>query len=238
MNEIRFYEEASYHISKIHSVFVTLDGSTLRLQRPSQGIPKRAMWNEQIGQPVFKHQRYYELRDARVSLLPEGLVRKRQWSKKYPICIEIPVIKKTKATFGQSFSSNDIASSSFFSSNVQEKLLPSFNSKEHAVSKVTALYLFARASREKEEWFRRFVMAANGTPLPVSLSQFVTSRRAAHGNHRKSSEGSIHTENNATGQIKFKQNSSVLPQRAVQQSENASENKITIEPWQVYKINC
>lgn len=57
MNEVRVYEETAHHIRQVHSVYVTLDGSTLRIQRPAQGVPKRALWSEQV--PIVVNQSNY-----------------------------------------------------------------------------------------------------------------------------------------------------------------------------------
>lgn len=108
---------------------------------------------------IFKHQRYFDLVGANVYLVPVGLVRKRWWSKKYPICIEMAPNAKHKllAGFGQSYSSNDIALSSA-SAQFPNKthLSAELMKRERETNSATAIdkknvviYLFARASREK-----------------------------------------------------------------------------------------
>lgn len=92
MNEIMKYDAETHHVSQTHSVFITLDGMQLRLQRPRRNIARRSMWNEEIppiGSLRFHQQRIYDLTHARVVLLPNGLVTKRLWSKKYPIAITL-----------------------------------------------------------------------------------------------------------------------------------------------------
>ena len=89
MNELQGYNPDDYHINLTASVFVTLEGTTLRLQRPKVNVSKRAMWDEPAHNPTFIHQRHFDLKDSRVFLEPAGLVRKRLWSKKYPICIAL-----------------------------------------------------------------------------------------------------------------------------------------------------
>ncbi|CAH8430582.1 unnamed protein product [Dicrocoelium dendriticum] len=92
MNEIMKYDAETHHVSQTHSVFITLDGMQLRLQRPRRNIARRSMWNEEIppiGSLRFHQQRIYDLTHARVVLLPNGLVMKRLWSKKYPIAITL-----------------------------------------------------------------------------------------------------------------------------------------------------
>lgn len=64
-----------------------LEGCNLRISYTKTKIAKRALWDEKIDKVVFYQHRLYNLTGARVFLLPTGLVSKRQWSKKYPICI-------------------------------------------------------------------------------------------------------------------------------------------------------
>ncbi|KAL5964154.1 Testis-expressed protein 2 [Taenia solium] len=92
MNEIVSYSPDTYHINSTHSVFVTLEGTQLRIQRPRKNVPRRAMFNVPVPPSCgvqFIHQRIYDMRKVTVSLLPHGLVEKRLWSKKYPICLTI-----------------------------------------------------------------------------------------------------------------------------------------------------
>lgn len=73
-------------------MFVTLEGTQLRIQRPRKNVPRRAMFNVPVPPSCgvqFIHQRIYDMRKVTVSLLPRGLVEKRLWSKKYPICLTI-----------------------------------------------------------------------------------------------------------------------------------------------------
>jgi len=133
MNELSNYNAAEFHISDTYSVYVTLESCTLRLQTPKHGVPKRAICDEYVPTAGFVRQRHFDLEGARVYLLPRGLVSKRLWSKKYPICIA-------------------------GTDNGRKK---------------TVLYLFARACRDKEEWYRRFVYASQGMPLPTRLSDVI-----------------------------------------------------------------
>ncbi|CAG2056967.1 unnamed protein product [Timema podura] len=89
MNEYPFnYEPGRYSLTDTRSVYVRLEGSTMRISQTRAKIPKRAMFNEREHNKVkFHHQRIYDISQCQVTLLPEGLTRKRLWSKKYPICI-------------------------------------------------------------------------------------------------------------------------------------------------------
>lgn len=88
MNEYRQkYSPETYHLSDTQSVYVRLEGTTLRISHTKLRIPKRAMWNERTHKLKFYHQRIYSIEHCCLKLLPEGLTRRRLWSKKYPICI-------------------------------------------------------------------------------------------------------------------------------------------------------
>ncbi|KAJ8942024.1 hypothetical protein NQ318_002778 [Aromia moschata] len=83
------YTPYAYHISKTQSVYLRLQGNLLRMSHSKGKVPKRAMWDEHEIKPNFTHQRIYNLLGAKVNLLPEGLSKKRHWSKKYPICVTL-----------------------------------------------------------------------------------------------------------------------------------------------------
>ncbi|PSN49759.1 hypothetical protein C0J52_08478, partial [Blattella germanica] len=88
MNEYRHdYHPDTYSINDTNSVYVRLEGSTLKISHTKLRIPKRAMFNERSHKLKFYHQRIYSLNHCQLRLLPEGLTRRRTWSKKYPICI-------------------------------------------------------------------------------------------------------------------------------------------------------
>ncbi|XP_060802746.1 testis-expressed protein 2 isoform X2 [Amyelois transitella] len=89
INHYRFpdYDPYTYTITKTTSAFMKLEGCNLRLSYTTTKVPKKALWDEKIENVIFYQHRLYNLTGARVILLPKGLVRRRQWSKKYPICI-------------------------------------------------------------------------------------------------------------------------------------------------------
>jgi len=146
MNELSHYNAPEFHINDTHSVYVTLESCALRLQTPKHGIPKRAMCDECIPQVAFVRQRHFNLELASICLLPRGLVNKRLWSKKYPICISL---------------------------NTGSRPADVLPSNSDSGSKQTVLYLFARTCRDKEEWYRRFLYASRGTPWPTRFSDVV-----------------------------------------------------------------
>ncbi|XP_048482601.1 testis-expressed protein 2 isoform X1 [Plutella xylostella] len=89
INHYRFpeYDPYTYHINKTTTAFMKLEGCSLRISYTKTKVAKRALWDEQIDKVTFYQHRLYNLTGARVILLPKGLVKKRQWSKKYPICV-------------------------------------------------------------------------------------------------------------------------------------------------------
>ncbi|XP_022188484.2 uncharacterized protein LOC111047121 isoform X2 [Nilaparvata lugens] len=88
------YSPDTYHISLTETVHIRLEGSTLRISSPSTKIPKRAYWNEPEHKKLFNRQRLYDIAGCKVQLLPVGLIHKRIWSKKYPICITLLKMSK------------------------------------------------------------------------------------------------------------------------------------------------
>lgn len=89
INHYRFidYDPFTYHINKTTTAFMKLEGCNLRISYTRTKIAKRALWDEKIEKVAFYQHRLYNLTGARVILLPKGLVKRRQWSKKYPICV-------------------------------------------------------------------------------------------------------------------------------------------------------
>ncbi|CAH0719469.1 unnamed protein product, partial [Brenthis ino] len=89
INHYRYpdYDPYTYHINKTTTAFMKLEGCNLRISYTRTKVAKRALWDEKIENITFYQHRLYNLTGARVILLPKGLVRRRQWSKKYPICI-------------------------------------------------------------------------------------------------------------------------------------------------------
>ncbi|KAL8579390.1 hypothetical protein ACOMHN_026755 [Nucella lapillus] len=157
MNEVANYNPEEYHISQTMGVLVTLEGTKLRLQKPKKPIPKRAMYDENLTSPLFVEQRNFELKSGRVSLLPPGLIRKRVWSKKYPLCIALaePGSKRTSST---NVDSDDSGHETGHEAAVPEEKCDA-----------SVLFLFARTSREKEEWFHRFHAATQDRPLANAM---------------------------------------------------------------------
>lgn len=199
------YDVTDYHINQTHSVFVTLEGSTMRLQTPKQGIAKRAVGDESVPSAVsFVRQKHYDLNGCRVALLPPDLVEKRLWSKKYPIRLEIDRRIPAEPALEKPAKRNSVAkveteTLTFDPHRSSLKPVASLSKVQAAVAAAAAtggtksIYLFARSSREKEEWFRRFQAAATATPWPPRMSdllQKLSSSPVAVKSHVRTGSGS------------------------------------------------
>ncbi|XP_039349321.1 testis-expressed protein 2-like [Mauremys reevesii] len=159
MNEMYFYDPEIYHPSLTHSVFVTLEGSAMKLSYPKNNVPRRATFEEETLDVAFVSHRHYDMSNAQVFLFPPGLARKRMWNKKYPICILFP----------------DQEDQNFRSSNEHDMELPRDESlkmtrtqgqdvplKPPGDLRERTLYLFGRTGRDKEEWFQHLMTASRG----------------------------------------------------------------------------
>lgn len=193
MNELSDYDVDNYHINQTHSVFVTLEGSTMRMQTPKQGVAKRAMWDESIPTTVsFVRQKHYDLRGCKVTLLPSDLIEKRLWSKKYPICIEVakrPAADPHDRVLRELVKRNSLGRMEGDFSNSDPKSSPASvarAARSPVAGHIKHLFLFARSSREKEEWYRRFVAAAAETPWPTRVSDLLQKKSASSSSFSKS----------------------------------------------------
>lgn len=168
MNELMDYQPDTYSINQTHSIYVHLEGTSLRLRRPKTNVPKRAMWDEPNPNPQFVHQRHFSIEGSKILLLPVGLVKKRLWSKKYPICIALASSGKKQVVKQESTSlsdSNGNQSSGKMSTSHSADSVQGFEFVSEHKCESSVLYLFARTCREKEQWYKRFVLASQGTPL-------------------------------------------------------------------------
>ena len=152
-NEIDDYDCEMYSVQQTTSVFLELKHTELCLQTPKRNIESYAVWNEELP-TSFKiiKLRTYNLVGATVALLPNDLTVKRLWSKKFPICITIPFQGHQRSASRVSLAEAATESTRPFSDQLEVNI-----------------YLFARSSRDKEEWYRRLFAAASGYPLPTDI---------------------------------------------------------------------
>lgn len=99
--------------------------------------------------------------------MPQSLARKRVWNKKYPICIELAKQEdfmskaqgdrpeaEDKAGLGEKLEPADKVEKVEVPGSTEEPKRPASGGGD------LTIYLFGRTGREKEEWFRRFLLAS------------------------------------------------------------------------------
>uniref|UniRef100_H2ZAC5 SMP-LTD domain-containing protein n=1 Tax=Ciona savignyi TaxID=51511 RepID=H2ZAC5_CIOSA len=162
MNETFFYDPTYYHVSNTQAAFITLDGSNLRIQTPQKGIAKRSTYKEgNIPISNVVHQRLFDITFAKIYLKPDGLVKKRVWSKKYPVVVEIPKLVQEAKTKSQIDTNVSFQFSNFLLKSCSTDSDKDSGEPQEKVdvnkSDIEILYLFGRTDRQKEEWFYRFI---------------------------------------------------------------------------------
>ncbi|KAB1266496.1 Testis-expressed protein 2 [Camelus dromedarius] len=161
MNEIYSYDPETYHATLTHSVFVRLEGGTLRLSKPNKNISRRASYNETKTEVTYISQKIYDLSDSKIYLVPKSLARKRIWNKKYPICIELgrqdDFMSKAQSD-KETSEEKPPAERELGGEDPKKPSHPQEGTRSGQRDQI--LYLFGRTGREKEEWFRRFVLAS------------------------------------------------------------------------------
>ncbi|XP_047348811.1 testis-expressed protein 2 [Vespa velutina] len=207
LNELPYiYDPQNYHVARTKSVYFRLEGETLRIMETRMRIPKRAVWDEPKHKLKFTRRRTYNLAGAKIELLPEGLIRRRRWSKKYPICITIEkgalienvalkdchnketnTIKHSKKIIEEDtenqldkkkdkdeddkqieqeaedeIDDEDDGDETDEDSTHTRTLRNSFTDhSENDQNDICKLFIFARADRQKEDWYRRLIIAAS-----------------------------------------------------------------------------
>ncbi|KAL2078147.1 hypothetical protein ACEWY4_025832 [Coilia grayii] len=173
LNEMHTYDPDYYHPSLTHSVYASLEGSSLRLDYPRQNIRRRATFDEQLQeQPTFVRSRKLQLTGSKVFLFPVALARKRVWNQKYPICItlakgEQPVLMELRddaqgwGTDGGMGGGGGGGGGEQY----QQDRPASAPANPRTATPATTLYLFGRTGREKEEWFHHLLAASRTESL-------------------------------------------------------------------------
>ncbi|NXK95962.1 TEX2 protein, partial [Formicarius rufipectus] len=202
MNEIYNYDPETYHATLTHSVYVRLEGSTLRLSKPNKNISRRALYNEPKPDVTYVSQKIYELTESKISLVPKSLARKRIWNKKYPICIELgkqdDFMAKAQA---EKENSEEKSSAEKVESSSEESKKPQDGAKCSS-QKDQVLYLFGRTGREKEEWFRRFLLASrlkSDMKKPSSVCGSKSGLVAAHSRADSQAGALTHSRSSSKG---------------------------------------
>ncbi|XP_059898165.1 testis-expressed protein 2 [Gadus macrocephalus] len=172
MNEISSYDPETYHATYTHSVYVRLEGSVLRLSKPNHNIARRATHNEPKPDVSYISQKIYDLAHSKIHLVPQSLARKRVWNKKYPVCIELAkqedFMSKAQGERPEAGDErHEVGEDRVDNGEAEEprrppSVVPSGGAAGGAGTGGggLTLFLFGRTGRDKEEWFRRFLLAS------------------------------------------------------------------------------
>ncbi|XP_075035396.1 testis-expressed protein 2-like [Mixophyes fleayi] len=153
MNELFSYDPETYHPALTHSVFVVLEGTSLKRSYSKSNLPRRSTFGEEIPDSVFVSHETNDLSHAQVFLYPHELANKRLWNKKYPICIQL-------------CDTEDLGVQTLEPDNVSgecQRQDPADSQKIPGECKAGTLYLFGRTGRDKEEWYQHLVRASRGS---------------------------------------------------------------------------
>lgn len=185
LNQLPYnYDPDNYHVARTISVYFRLEGGILKVMETKSRIPKRDVWDEPKQKVRFIWKKVFTLAEASVKLLPEGLIRRRRWSKKYPICV----------TFGkdaliESTSLNETSEDEFLQkvdidedgtiheedetdedlSKDSKETRDTFEDCSEDTNLKSKMYIFARTDRQKEDWFRRLVDGVNAANKRSSI---------------------------------------------------------------------
>ncbi|XP_014644647.1 PREDICTED: testis-expressed sequence 2 protein isoform X1 [Ceratotherium simum simum] len=205
MNEIYNYDPETYHATLTHSVFVRLEGGTLRLSKPNKNISRRASYNEAKPEVTYVSQKIYELSDSKIYLVPKSLARKRIWNKKYPICIELgrqdDFMSKAQS---DKENSEDKPPAERDLGGEDPKKPPHSQEGTRSSQRDQILYLFGRTGREKEEWFRRFILASkpkSEIKKPPGISGSKPGVLPSHSRHNSPSGHLTHSRSSSKGSV-------------------------------------
>uniref|UniRef100_A0A8D2GU79 Testis expressed 2 n=1 Tax=Urocitellus parryii TaxID=9999 RepID=A0A8D2GU79_UROPR len=207
MNEICNYDPETYHATLTHSVFVRLEGGTLRLSKPNKNISRRASYNETKPEVTYISQKIFDLSDSKIYLVPKSLARKRIWNKKYPICIELgrqdDFMSKTH-TDKETSEEKPPAEREDPKGSEDIKKPPHPQEGTKSGQRDQILYLFGRTGREKEEWFRRFILASklkSDLKKPSGVSGNKQGLLPSHSRHSSPSGHLTHSRSSSKGSV-------------------------------------
>ncbi|XP_066472902.1 testis-expressed protein 2 isoform X2 [Tiliqua scincoides] len=236
MNEIYNYDPETYHATLTHSVFVRLEGSTLRLSKPNKNISRRAVYNEPKPEVMYISQKIFDLVDSKIHLVPKSLARKRIWNKKYPICIELgrqdDFMAKAQ-TEKETLEEKPLAEKVDLSTEESKK--PSQEGAKSSTQKEQVLYLFGRTGREKEEWFRRFLLASklkSEGKKPISVCGNKPGFLPAHSRSNSQSGALTHSRSSSKGSVE-----EVLSQPKPKELAASMRQKMFLD-YSVYMAKC
>ncbi|XP_012271878.1 testis-expressed protein 2 [Orussus abietinus] len=177
LNELPYkYDPENYHVARTNPVYFKLEGDTLRVMDTRNRIPKRTVWDETVQKPKFTKKRIYTLAGAKIELLPHGLIRRRRWSKKYPICVTFGKEALLECTTMDASLEDETSRAdpenetpTLEEEETDEDLSQSRDHREvfrdidedEEEDREMKMFIFARADRQKEDWYRRLALATN-----------------------------------------------------------------------------
>ncbi|XP_046734747.1 testis-expressed protein 2 isoform X1 [Diprion similis] len=186
LNQLPYsYDPDNYHVARTVSVYFRLEGGSLKVMETKTRIPKREVWDEPKQKVRYIWKKVYTLADATIKLLPEGLIRRRRWSKKYPICItfskdaliessslnetsEDEILQKIGVDEDGTIHEEDETDEDLSKDSKEAK--DGFEDCTDESGQRSKMYIFARTDRQKEDWFRRLNDAVNTANKRGSLS--------------------------------------------------------------------
>ncbi|KAM8773983.1 testis-expressed protein 2 [Rhynchonycteris naso] len=236
MNEINNYDPETYHATLTHSVFVRLEGGTLRLSKPNKNISRRASYNETKPEVTYISQKIYDLSDSKIYLVPKSLARKRIWNKKYPICIELgrqdDFMSKAQ-TDKETSEEKPPAERDLGGEDPKKPPLPQEGTRSGQRDQI--LYLFGRTGREKEEWFRRFLLASklkSEVKKPSGVSGSKPGVLPAHSRHSSPSGHLTHSRSSSKGSVE-----EIMSQPKQKELVGSVRQKMLLD-YSVYMARC
>ncbi|XP_032472160.1 testis-expressed protein 2 isoform X1 [Phocoena sinus] len=236
MNEIYNYDPETYHATLTHSVFVRLEGGTVRLSKPNKNISRRASYNETKPEVTYVSQKIYDLSDSKIYLVPKSLARKRIWNKKYPICIELgrqdDFMSKAQ-TDKETSEEKPPAERELGGEDPKKPTHPQEGTRSGQRDQI--LYLFGRTGREKEEWFRRFILASKlklETRKPPGVSGSKPGVLPSHSRHNSPSGHLTHSRSSSKGSVE-----EIMPQPKQKELAGSVRQKMLLD-YRVYMARC
>ncbi|XP_007456836.1 PREDICTED: testis-expressed sequence 2 protein [Lipotes vexillifer] len=236
MNEIYNYDPETYHATLTHSVFVRLEGGTVRLSKPNKNISRRASYNETKPEVTYISQKIYDLSDSKIYLVPKSLARKRIWNKKYPICIELgrqdDFMSKAQ-TDKETSEEKPPAERELGGEDPKKPTHPQEGTRSGQRDQI--LYLFGRTGREKEEWFRRFILASklkSETKKPPGVSGSKPGVLPSHSRHSSPSGHLTHSRSSSKGSVE-----EIVPQPKQKELAGSVRQKMLLD-YGVYMARC
>lgn len=236
MNEIYNYDPETYHATLTHSVFVRLEGGTLRLSKPNKNISRRASYNEAKPEVTYISQKIYDLSDSKIYLVPKSLARKRIWNKKYPICIELGRQDDFMSKAQSDKETSEEKPPTEKEQGVEDPKKPSPPQEgTRSSQRDQILYLFGRTGREKEEWFRRFILASklkSEIKKPPGVSGSKPGLLPSHSRHNSPSGHPTHSRSSSKGSVE-----EIVPQPKQKDLGGSVRQKMLLD-YSVYMARC